>query len=154
MRRSPLLVLLVSLFLVGCGSDDGDDGDSLSKDEFIDRGDTLCRDYEEEASGLPDPQTVEELTALLETASMLTSEFRDDVAALDPPQGEGERIHRAFLDAIDETVVKIDESLAASREGDVEAAGARFDEASAAASSVDEQLIDYGFDDCANGDGS
>lgn len=149
MRRALSTVLFVPFLVAGCGEDD----ESLSKEELIAEGEALCSDYEADTSELEEPQSVEELTALLETATRRTREFRTDMAALDPPAGEGEEVHEAFVEAIDETITKLEGSLEASREGDVEAVGARFDEASQAAMSVDEVLRAYGFDECANGDG-
>lgn len=144
MRRLLLVALLGLVPLAGCGEDD----DALSKEEHIAETDRLCRRFETESSELPEPRTEAELQDLLDTAVRLTSQFRDDVADLSPPE-EGEDVHEAFLDAIDDTIEKATEARDAAAEGDIEAAGTAFGKAQEAASSVNDRLADYGFEDCA-----
>lgn len=144
MRRLLLVALLALVPLAGCGDGDG----ALSKEEHIARTDRLCRRFETETSELPEPRTEAELQDLLDTAVRLTSQFRDDVADLSPPE-EGEDVHEAFLEAIDDTIEKATEARDAAADGDIEAAGTAFEKAQEAASSVNDQLADYGFTDCA-----
>lgn len=138
-----LVAPLVLVLLVGCGGDD-----SLSKEEFIAEGDRLCREFEDRATELEEPQSPEELTEFLESVVSFTRQFRSDLADLDPPSGEGEDVHEAFLDAVDKTIEEAEASREAAADGDMQLAGERFEAASDAASSVDDELAEYGFEDC------
>jgi alkanesulfonate monooxygenase SsuD/methylene tetrahydromethanopterin reductase-like flavin-dependent oxidoreductase (luciferase family) len=116
MTRIALLLLAVfALGLAACGGGDDDDGDAapgtaagtgssegaLSKDEFIEQGDEICRDLQQKAqalgreaqelAGVPldDPKTTKAAAAIWRKQVDLVQELKTRFDALGPPP-EGE----------------------------------------------------------------
>jgi hypothetical protein len=122
---------LVAIILVGCGDggEGGETTeagprsttaaettvDMLTKDEYIAQGDAICADVQEEAAELrrraqelqaqsdelPKAEFLDRAASFWGEQIRVTETFRGQLAELDPPPGDEERI-RQFLESIDD----------------------------------------------------
>jgi hypothetical protein len=153
MPRTSLALLLacaVAGFAVGCGDDDdngnGGGDDSLSKAEYIERGDQICRagdreierDAESEFGDLQEQPSREDLVGFVE--DVVIPNIEDQIAELrDLPAPEGdEDTVNAIYDAADESIETVKENPEAAVS---EGADNPFEETNRLAR-------DYGFEAC------
>ena len=151
-----LLVLASVGSITACGDDDDDGGgggsgsggsEQLSKAEFIEQADDICKDFTDATEDLTDPEEEDEVLPYLEDALELLDETESKFAALDPP-ADGEEVHEAQLGTIREFQRLFNEARDLAEGGDVPGAIALLDGADPGAES-DELVKDYGFKDCA-----
>ena len=147
--RIPLLVLLVAVTLTACGDDDDDGGgDALSKEEFIEAGDDVCRAASEEGGDIdePEPNDAEDLSRFLDEAIEVVDTARADFAALDPP-ADGEEVQRLEVEALADSVDVLESAKVEADAGRYEAARAIVQAADPEAGAR-EPLQAYGFEVC------
>ena len=148
LRTLPALVLLALVPLAACGDDDDGGGGALSKEEFIEAGDDVCREASEDGQAIdePAPNDAEDLSRFLEEAIEVVDTARADFAALDPP-ADGEDVQRLEVDALADSVDTLEEAKAESDAGNYEAARSIVQAADPEAEAR-EPLQEYGFEIC------
>ena len=77
MRRHAAVAPLL-LVVAGCGG-------GLSKDEFVAKGDAICKRVNARIAKQPDPQSASDLKGLAQRTSKIYDPAIDDMEALDPP---------------------------------------------------------------------
>ena len=83
MRAAATGLALLAL-LAGCSSGDGDDG-RLSKEEYVERADAICAEYDRRLSDLPEPGNIRELGELAADALPVARKGVAELRALRPP---------------------------------------------------------------------
>src|SRR5688572_9468086 len=85
--RPPWAVTLVviALALAGCGNGNVSAAGEPSREGYIAAGDRLCRDFLDETEGYPEPESLEELADLLDSAIALGDETSRRLSQLRPP---------------------------------------------------------------------
>lgn len=111
--RTGLTAALACLALVaatGCGGDD-ESGGALTKAEYREQGNAICKGALREAEGIPAPTSPEDLGDYLEKVFDSVEESNDEFVELEPPEE---------LRADHERAVKLGEELEKGTEGLVE----------------------------------
>ena len=122
LRAVTVLVALGLASLGACGDDDDGGAEALTKAEFIDRGDDICRAAAEDGEDLDAPEsTTEDLSRYLTEAQELLTDAAADFEALQPP-ADGEEVQRLYLAALRDTVDLLGDAKAAAEDGDLQTA--------------------------------
>lgn len=100
MTRRVAVACVVALAAAGCG---GDDGERLSKGEFLRRADAVCSKYEARLDALGQPTNVKQLRAFADKALPIAKEGREELGELRPP-AELEDTYDAWLEQGDEAI--------------------------------------------------
>ena len=125
MTRTALALLLtcaVAGFAIGCGDDDdngnGGGGESLSKAEYIKRGDQICREGDREIQregrsrfgDLQERPSRDELVGFIEDVVIPNIEGQiSDLRDLPPPEGDEDTVN-AIYDRADESIEAVKEN--------------------------------------------
>ncbi|HJR26093.1 MAG TPA: hypothetical protein VJ804_11500 [Acidimicrobiales bacterium] len=147
--RLPALLVLALVPLAACGDDDdGGGGGALSKEEFIEAGDAICREASEDGQSIDEPAAndAEDLSRFLEEAIEVVGTARSDFAALDAP-ADGEAVQQLEVDALADSVATLEDAKAESDAGDYDAARGIVQAADPEAEAR-EPLQEYGFEVC------
>ena len=162
MRHLTVLILaLVALSIVACGDDDddggGDSGSAVSKDEFIEQADQICREGNAEferlneeldaISGGSASEQFAEAESLFREGVEIVDEGLEEFRALTPPPGDEETID-SYLDGVEDQRTYLEQLADAAGAGDVEEfekTGDRLEEVAAERRVIAQ---DYGFEEC------
>jgi hypothetical protein len=145
--RAPAVALAVLVALAGAACSGGGGGDDsappLTKTEFIERGDQICRAFDrrvdEATASLADDATRDDVITLIrERLLPLLDAEVDELAELEPPAEDRDRVER-FLDDFHAGVTAIRRNTGAFVD-------ARLQES--ALDRADEAMRDYGFTVC------
>jgi len=147
LRAATVLLVLALVPLAACGDDDDGGGEALTKAEFLEQGDAICRAAAEDGEDLDAPESnTEDLSRYLTEAQELLTDAAEDFEALQPP-ADGVEVQRLYLAALRDTVDVLDEAKAASEDGDLQKALGIVQEADPQAEAR-EPLQAYGFEVC------
>lgn len=102
MQIARIVVAVTLLALPGC-SDGG-----LSKEEFIQQADSICREAEERTERIEPPRTPEGLADFVDEAERITGELLADLRELEPPDEGRETIDR-LLQRIEDALATLPE---------------------------------------------
>ena len=123
-----VLILLVGALaagaiVAGCGGDDDDGGDPLTKQEFVTQADQICIDGDAKISkeatktfAQGQPSTDEQVAFIEDTVAPATQAQIDGIRELTPPEGDEDQV-TAILDSADEGIDEIESDPAALTEG-------------------------------------
>ena len=136
---SPSLCLVP---VAACGG-----GSSLSKADFIKKGDAICGGLTKSTGKIATPTSNEEASAYLTETIPLAKAARAEFAALTPPT-DGEDVQQSLLDALDKSLAIADKAQAAAAKGDIAKMTSLLTEGSAAGKAGDKDANKYGFKDC------
>ena len=151
-----VLFAVLSIVVVGaCGGDSdnvdattGDDStESLTKEEFIERGDAVCAELDVALTLVESPQDESDYARYLKEILPSAESAREVWALLDPPT-DGEDVHQAMLDQLDNGIENVEGAIAAAESGDTVTAGDLLAEADREGDLVDAQAKAYGFREC------
>jgi hypothetical protein len=141
-RIAATVILLASL--VACGPD------ALSKEEFTQRANRICREANEKSQALEppsDPSDTEQLSEFIQRARAITENAIEKLRALDPPEEDRQEIDR-MLDNLEEASGYLPEIQEAAENQDLD----RFEEIArkigAAANEAQEVADQYGLEEC------
>lgn len=172
--RRPLSLLLILLLgtvgLTSCGDDDDSSstgsgsgseesadgeggGGTLTKEEFIERGDAICAELGDATGEVPEPESEAEFGDYIREIVAIAEDIRDDFSALEPPE-DGESVHQALLAALDDTIEQANGAAEAADSGDTVGAGDLIAAAGEAANAADAEAQEYGFVECGKPDDS
>lgn len=106
LRACVVLLLATAAVVAGCGSDDSEDGaETISREEFIERGDQLCAEFQDAADPLErrgdraiEDRDLETLVDLTDRLSALAEQTLEQFRSLPVPAGEEEAVS-SYLDA-------------------------------------------------------
>lgn len=79
------LAALALAVAAGCGGDGGDSG-TLSKAEYTDEGNKLCRDAVDAANEVEPPRSAEEIAGYVDRLFEVSFGYVEDFEALEPPE--------------------------------------------------------------------
>lgn len=119
-----LATLVVSVLMFGaCGGDNGDNpveqDDALTKAEYIEQADEICKSAAEDFESLEQPQSVEELEPFVNEAQERTETLIADLRELQPPDEISDDVD-TILTNLEQSVDSFPDLLAAAKEQDVE----------------------------------
>ncbi|HUR49052.1 MAG TPA: hypothetical protein VMY88_05920 [Acidimicrobiales bacterium] len=165
--RKKLIALfaLLSLFAIGACGDNADDtdaastddtseaasGDTLTKEEFIEQGDTICAALEAAGETVEDPQSPEDYPVVLTEHVGQAEEAHKQFAELKPP-ADGEDVHQALLDALGTSIETVKGAITAFEGGDTVTGEDLLSQASEEGNAADEEARAYGFTECGSED--
>jgi hypothetical protein len=132
--------------LGGCGDDDDENGEALSKPEYIAQADAICKKANDDFNALFEtdfPVTQGGVTGFFEKAAAVTRTQIEDLRALEPPEADREEIEK-LLATGDKVVADFE------RAGTDPEIGAQFFEMEGGenAAAFDRQAKAYGFKEC------
>ncbi|MFP5218602.1 MAG: hypothetical protein ACLGIG_02535 [Actinomycetes bacterium] len=121
-----------------------------SKEDYVSSAEQICADANTALEDLPEPQSPDQLTDVLEEGISVADGAVDELEGLETPSDDGQRIDEMFLEplrgqveAIREFAPEVEEAAAS---GDLEALS-NLQEPDAPDADLD-AMRDYGFDDC------
>ncbi|MCU1375995.1 MAG: hypothetical protein JWO68_3281 [Actinomycetia bacterium] len=136
-----LVVAALAAVPLACGS-------GLTKTEFINRGDAICKRLTDESRKVTQPTSAKDIEAYLAKVLALTETARADLAKLHPPK-DGDKVHAALVAAMADTIGTARRAKAAAGAGDMQAVQQLLGEAGMAAIQASKPAKSYGFTDCA-----
>jgi hypothetical protein len=115
--RTSLALFLAVVLAAGC-SGGGDDADSrLSQEEYVERADTICRQFEGRLEELGNPRSLADLARISDEALPVAREGVSELKALRPPETLGARVAR-WLELNETNVRSVEQLRDAARAGD------------------------------------
>jgi excinuclease UvrABC nuclease subunit len=156
LRLCVALLLTAGAVLAGCGSDDSEDGatTSISKDEFIERGDQFCEQFRDAADPLErkgdraiEQRDFETLANLTDQLTALAEETLEQFRSLPVPEGE-EAAVSGYLDVQSQQIVVADQLGEAFGRTDVGEITALGEEVQSLSQESDELAQSIGFTVC------
>lgn len=132
MQIARILVALTLLVLTGC-SEDG-----LSKEEFIQEADAICREAEKRTEEIEPPRTPEALAEFVDEAERITGELLADLRKLEPPEEGRETIDnllQRIQDALD-TLPQLKEAAQTRAASRIQELGQELQQASSEANEI------------------
>jgi hypothetical protein len=113
-----LLAAALCLLAAGCMSSGGTSSEPrLTKAEYLKQADAICAKYDAELEALPQPDTLEALARMAETAKPIAANGVQQLRALQPPEELADEVD-AWLDRNDANVDAIERLHDAAAAGD------------------------------------
>jgi hypothetical protein len=144
-RYLVLAVVFAALVLVACGDDD-EDGEALSKPEYIAQADAICKKSNDDFNALFDttfPVTQGAIPAFFEKATAIARKQNEDLRELEEPEADSEEIEK-LLATGDKVVADFEKASE-----DPEFGAQLFtEEGGENTRAFDEQAKAYGFKEC------
>ena len=134
----------VALSAASCGQD------RLTKAEYIEQADAICKDLNEETASLQQPQSKEEFEEFARHAVRKTKEAVSELRDLNPPR-EDEDLIRRWLEKTEQAVELLPEMQEALEENDLDRVNELGTQIQAAAGEVRRIAEEYGFKRCGRG---
>lgn len=122
-------------------------GGGLSKEDYIEQADAICKEADERTQELEQPRTPEALDDFVERARAISIELLDDLRALEPPEDDQDVINR-MLARIEDAIDYLPQIQEAARQRDNEELGRLGQELQAAASEANDIAQEYGLKEC------
>ena len=82
-RLAPVLLTGAALIAAGCG---GSGEERLTRAEFVQRGNAICKKYDDRTDALTEPKTVKDIPAFVDRATRELDAGLRELRALDPPE--------------------------------------------------------------------
>lgn len=162
LKKLSALLALLSLVVAGaCGDDtdttdpvatddtsgESEDENRLTKDEFIEQGDTICLALSMASQEVEPPESPEGmplyLTELVGQAEAAYEQFE----LLEPPE-DGEDVHQSLLEALSTSIATVEGAITAYENGDSVTGGDLLTQATEEGDAADQELQAYGFQEC------
>lgn len=143
--RLALGIALVALAAAaaGCGGDD-----RLSREEYVKQADAVCAKYEKRLDALPEPESTEDLKAVIDEGLPIAREGTEELKALEPPE-ELEADVDEWHERNDKNLELIEDLGAAAEEDDEERIQELAAEADRNEQEADRIAAEIGLDNCA-----
>jgi hypothetical protein len=151
--RASVLLVILAVLLAGCGGG----AERLSKAEFIERWDSICRSFNDRRDtvleDLPAEPTVENLPRFADPLRELARLAREGIAELQevqPPVADQAVIDGILAD-VEEGAASVEDAADAAESGDMEAFVAAAQNLADSNQRVEQADADYGFKECGEG---
>jgi hypothetical protein len=148
--RASILLVALAMLLGGCGGGT----ERLSKAEFIERWDSICRTYNDRRDtileDLPAEPTVENLPQFADALRELAPVVREGIAELKevhPPEADQAVIDGILAD-VEENADRLEDAADVAESGDLEAFIAAAQSLTDSNQQVEQAVADYGFQEC------
>jgi hypothetical protein len=148
--RASILLIAIGLLLAACGGG----AERLSKQEFIERWDSICQTYNDRRDtileDLPAEPTVENLPQFADVLRELAPVVREGIAKLrdvQPPEAD-QAVIDAILADVEESADRLDDAADAAESGDLEAVVAAAQSLADSNQRVERAAAEYGFQEC------
>ena len=119
----------------------------MSKEDFIEQADDICRDTLEKSEALPDPTDLESTGALFEDVTPLLEEQTRSISGLEAPE-EDREVLDDWLNTQRQLADVFRSAAEAATSGDQKAFDAAFNDANLIQTRSDQLASQYGFDVC------
>ena len=160
-----LFALLSLLAFAACGGDAADNdaastddevsesasGETLTKEEFIEEGDTICGALSAAGETVQPPDSPEGMPVYLTELVGQAEEAHKQFGDLSPPE-DGEEVHQAILDALSTSIATVKGAITAYENGDGVTGGDLLVQATEEGNAADEEAQAYGFTECGSED--
>ena len=93
MRTTIVICVVATLVVVAAGC--GGDSDRLTRAEYVEAADAICREAQQRNMDLGEPGSLEEMVAFLEKSQALSEEEFAKLEALNPPVADEAQVQRA-----------------------------------------------------------
>jgi predicted small lipoprotein YifL len=160
-RLLATLALVALVALTACGGDGGEADDTatedtaaagtLTKEEFIEEGDTLCLALEQAQSQIEPPEDETDFGRYLAEVIGQGEEASRQFAALEAPE-DGKDVQAALVDSLNTAIESIKGAQTAAESGDTVTAEDLLRQASEEGNAADEEAQAYGFTECGKDD--
>jgi prophage DNA circulation protein len=146
------LAILVSsaVLLAACGGDGGDnpaEEETLTREQYIERADAICRTAAEDFENLDRPQSAEELEPFVDQARDRTEALISDLRDLEPPDEISDEVD-TILTNLESAVDRFPDLLEAADDQDVEAIQRINAEIQQEVDAANEAAQEIGLQDC------
>ena len=108
-----LLISLVALAAAGCGGGD----DRLTREEFVQQANDVCREFDRKIDELGAPQTIGEIEDFADESAEIARDGRDELADLAPPETLEDDYDR-LVEMLDQAIADIERVGDAAADGD------------------------------------
>lgn len=108
------IVAALALVASGACADGG-----LSKEDFIEQADALCREADEKSEQLEPPRSPEDLKEFAEKATEITEDLARQLRELEPPEGDADVINE-MIERIEGAIGLLPDIQAATEQRDTE----------------------------------
>ena len=140
------IVAAVALVALGACSNG-----ELTKEEFIEQADRLCREADQKTEGVEPPRTPAALKDFVDKASEITATLLDDLRELEPPEADADVID-TMIGHIESAMEMLPDIQAAAEAKDIKEIGRLATELKVEAGKANEIAQDYGLQDCGRAD--
>lgn len=161
LRKLSALIALLSLVVAGaCGgdtdttdpaatdtTDESESEDRLTKEEFIEQGDTICLALSLAGEEVEPPESPEGMPLYLTELVGQAEEAYRQFELLEPPE-DGEDVHRSLLEALSTSIATVEGAITAYENGDTVTGGDLLAQATDEGDAADQELQAYGFQEC------
>lgn len=149
MRNAAFVLAVLAVALTGCGGNG--DGERLSADEFRQRANAICAEYDEKLSALGDPQSPADIPQYVEEAVPLIEQGLAELRAVNPPE-ELQDDYDAMLDETAKAIPAARRLSEAAADQDAAAVQEAIEEGQRADEASDRIAARLGLDECSSGE--
>jgi hypothetical protein len=146
-----LAVFAACMLAAGCGTDEGGDGageaQRLTKEEYVEEADAICKEANDRIAALPEPQSTDQLAELGQQVIDIGQAELDRLRALRPPAADEATINGAY-DLIEQQLGVAADLVDAARNGDLGQVQQLLDQGEQLNDQADQIARDYGFEEC------
>ena len=134
------------------GATDGTTGESsdseaLTKEEFIEQGDTICLALSMASEELEPPDSPEGMPRYLTELVGRSEDALRELKLLEPP-ADGEDVHESLIAALSRSIATLEGAITAYENGDQVTGGDLLVQATEEGDAASEELQSYGFQEC------
>jgi len=140
MQLARIVAALALVALAACSQ-------GLSKEEFIEQADVICREADEKTREIEPPRTAEALKGFVEEAQAITRDLLADLRELEAPEGDADVIED-MTGRIENTMELLPEIQAAAEERNIADINRLATELKDEAAEANRIAQDYGLEEC------
>ena len=123
------------------------DSEALTKEEFIEQGDTICLALSMASEEVEPPDSPEGMPLYLTELVGQAEEALRQFELLEPP-ADGQDVHESLIEALSASIATVEGAITAYENGDQVTGGDLLAQATDEGDAADEELQAYGFEQC------
>ena len=128
-------------------SEESSESDALTKEEFIEQGDTICLALAMASDEVEPPDSPEGMPLYLTELVGQAEEAQRQFELLEPP-ADGQDVHQSLILALGTSIATVEGAITAYENGDQVTGGDLLNQAAEEGDAADEELQAYGFQQC------